>query len=551
MVGQRVRFRSGGHANAVGTIRDYASGYYTVKLEGKKGATVQCTPAAVELCAAAGEREPSAAKRDGGAAAQAETVHLRQRQAERGISREELEVAMRDGEEDIRPGGSVHYKHRGVVYITKDGVGITAWRVELGPCTCHTNAASAAAADARDESFVNGRVTNSRMARFAIGMLNHVVKHHEQADQAEPLAEYLEGIRWHDPGNRNLMSLECVRKLLLIAAAGSLLNPVRCSHCHGVTGFRRCQNPLDENETVLWIRYLLGIKQVHGYSADDRDFLRVDARDVQSAAGSTALGAAAKAGHFRCSLELLRFGANIDDAFHDMHGPCANYHTICVMKLHAQNPKEYVDKCQAASYVDILSMFACAEATGGYQHYGDDELELLPELIQNPQVVAVVKMIISGKIGSTPGPTFATDLRLADVGFEFRLEPGGPKHKIGLVWDGHCWRFLLKPAPCGCHSPRCVRQGQSYPMAMGFVMMPTPRGLALAMWTRDDDLDNPNLREFVAKQEQRRAGNCMWTDPKDLMGIASHQGPWCHNQGVCPVVSRTFRATVGTDGWPK
>ena len=85
---------------------------------------------------------PKAGKKKGGGASasaggKSSTKHLRERQAQRAIPEDELSEAVARGERQEFPDGTVHYRHRGIVYVTgKDGAGITAWRHEPPQCVC-------------------------------------------------------------------------------------------------------------------------------------------------------------------------------------------------------------------------------------------------------------------------------------------------------------------------------------------------------------------------------------------------------------------------------
>ena len=132
---------------------------------------------------------------------------------------------MRDGE---RRGeladDSIMYAHRGVVYGTKDGVGIWAYREEPEQCVCRLAQGGAAAA-----------VSSAAIAELQAGMIRAQTdcvdclgcpRHRTSTDA---VATFLEQVDWSKPKFRGLFSEPYVRGLLLLMAAGSLLVPVQCA----------------------------------------------------------------------------------------------------------------------------------------------------------------------------------------------------------------------------------------------------------------------------------------------------------------------------------
>ena len=67
----------------------------------------------------------------------------------------------------------------------------------------------------------------------------------------DPLAAHLETIDFSKPGYGELLRKR--RGRLVLCAAGSLLVPVRCSHCHGIKRLKRGRDGVDESDAVRWI----------------------------------------------------------------------------------------------------------------------------------------------------------------------------------------------------------------------------------------------------------------------------------------------------------
>ena len=153
---------------------------------------------------------------------------------------------------------------------------------------------------------------------FINGCIGQCGKHDTPTDA---VAASMEALPWEKPGYREALSMVDVRSMLLVLAAGSLLVPRRCPDCHGITCLRRSTNPFDETDAVRWIDYLVALPQ------PDLSPSLVSKRVLHMGGGCTALGAAVKAGHYRCAVRLLKHGASVAAALHDLSGPCAG---VCV-----------------------------------------------------------------------------------------------------------------------------------------------------------------------------------------------------------------------------
>ena len=365
------------------------------------------------------------------------SVHLQERQAERGITEAQLAAARAEGERIEYPDtGAVVYRHKGIVYVTAEGVGVTAYRMDPPQCTCGHVPGSYAASDEdafRYNKGVSGRV-GAAIARIQIGCM--------KADQAadlrgrtpstltEATSRYLESVKWNSPDNRDLLGMRDsgMLQLLLLCAAGSLLVPVRCSTCHGVQKLKRCVHPamgrIDEEVAAQWIRTLLDIAEKRVGSSGLGSVL--NHRDVQLARGSTPLGAAARAGHFRCCIELMRAGASVQQAMHDLED--------VPWGVSSQGVKMY--------------------GIGTYLHHlstqpEEDGLTMVLGIAHYPQVLS---LLAHGYTSPEPGErerALALMRSPAWAAFRELVQEQAPAEVLqsrveGLLYDGRNWRQLLR-----------------------------------------------------------------------------------------------------------
>lgn len=384
-------------------------------------------------------------RRGSGGAAATPSQHLRQRQAERGIMDVDLDEAVRVGERVELPDDTVTYRHKGIVYVTKDGVGLTAYRIEPEQCICKLTPAQVAAATADFESGPNrrnGNPVHAAIGELQIGMFKaqfacrDCLGCQQHRTPTDPVAMFLEHVDFSLPKYRGLFGEGYTRGLLLLMAAGSLLVPVRCATCHGIHKLRRNPNPMDEGSTCTWIRHLLNL------NPRANTMPLIDFREIQLAGGCTPLSAAAKAGHFRCCVDLLRFGASRQEALMDLNGPLAGGHVICFLNHLARSERlEGIRQhlC-AAYYPEILGMLSHPFEQPDHSSFNHCAYPL--------------KMLAAVMERDESGPRRADNLEAAEVTCriasydddppETRLRPGG---KFAFIWDGMYWRQLLK-GPC-------------------------------------------------------------------------------------------------------
>ena len=390
------------------------------------------------------------------------SVHLQERQAERGIADMHLAAAKNEGERVEYPDtGVVVYRHEGTVYVTAEGIGITAYRMNPPQCTCGHDSGNFAAGD-DDASGYNRRVStrvSAAIGRIRIGC----VKADQDADRrgrapsalTEAASRYLENVQWDSPQNRELLGMRDLGmfQLLLLCAAGSLLVPARCGTCHGVQKLKlsvhHAMGRLDEEAAVQWIRTLLDIAQMRpGYSG----LVGVlNHRDAELARGSTPLGAAARAGHFRCCVELLRAGANVQEAMMDLEdvpwgvsSEGVSFYGVGTYLHHMSSQPEADGLTQVlgvAHYPQVLSLLAY-----GYTPAEPGERERALALMRSPAWTAFRGMVQKG------APAEALQ-----------------SHVEGLVYDGRNWRELLRA--------RSVKRGSVSMLMMGGISYVSSLGI--------------------------------------------------------------------------
>lgn len=207
--------------------------------KGEARLCVECVTAKQASCAGGGGNAAAGAVDK---PAERASVHLQERQAERGIADEQLAAAKREGERiEYSDTGTVVYRHKGVVYVTAEGVGVTAYRMDPPQCTCVPGS--------NEEAFGNDQRASGR-AGAAIGRIQiGCMKADQDADRrgrapsllTEATSRYLETVQWSSPQNRELLGMRDsgMLQLLLLCAAGSLLVPIRCGACHGVQKLKR------------------------------------------------------------------------------------------------------------------------------------------------------------------------------------------------------------------------------------------------------------------------------------------------------------------------
>ena len=442
----------------------------------------------------------------GGAGGARATQHLRQRQAERGISDADLEEAVRVGERTELPDDTVHYKHKGVVFVTKDGMGLTAYRVEPEQCICNLTPAQVANARMDFESASirrGGNPVHAAIAELQIGMMKAQFACQDclgcrlHRTPTDPVAMFLERIDFSLPKYRGLFGEGYMRGLLLLMAAGSLLVPVRCDTCHGIHKLRRHPNPIDEGSTCTWIRHLLDL------NPRANTMPLVDYREVQLAGGCTPLSAAAKAGHFRCCVDLLRYGASREDALMDLNGPLAGGHVICFLNQRARMDLSERIRQQlcVAYYPEILQMLSAP-----YRQ---------PDYTTINQCAKLLKINAAAIEQDEGGPKRADSLEGAEVTMRMmsydddppsmRLKPGG---KFGVIWDGFYWRLLLK-GPCS--GPPACAVGErcfecaTYAQSTGICYLRNESDGRPYCGMGADPMHNEGVKTFI-RSECRKAG---------------------------------------------
>ena len=421
--------------------------------KGEARLCVECVTAKQASCAGGGGNAAAGAVDK---PAERASVHLQERQAERGIADEQLAAAKREGERiEYSDTGTVVYRHKGVVYVTAEGVGVTAYRMDPPQCTCVPGS--------NEEAFGNDQRASGR-AGAAIGRIQiGCMKADQDADRrgrapsllTEATSRYLETVQWSSPQNRELLGMRDsgMLQLLLLCAAGSLLVPIRCGACHGVQKLKRsvhhAMGRLDEEVAAQWIRTLLEVAQKRpGYSGLGGV---LDHRDVQLARGSTPLGAAARAGHFRCCVELLRAGASVQEAMSDLEdvpwGVSSDgvrmYGVGTYLHHMADSDETYgLMVLGVAHYPQVLSLLAHGYAP--------------PEPGERERALALMS-----------SPAWAAFRKLCQ---EQAQEQGGVlQYQVeGLLYDGRNWRQVLRvSSPRRSSGMQLLMGGISYVSALG------------------------------------------------------------------------------------
>lgn len=195
------------------------------------------------------------------------TAHLHERQEQRRISDEDLEAAKQHGER-VDYDDCIHCRYKGVCYVTVDGGSsrLTAWRVEPPHCVCSSEppewttwtagptsrgvtAAPTLSVQMTKVGF-SGCAYNKPCDGWRGGCIDSP-QCRQHRTPTDPLAAHLETIDFSKPGYGEL--LRELRGCLVLCAAGSLLVPVRCSHCHGIKRLKRGRDGVDESDAVRWI----------------------------------------------------------------------------------------------------------------------------------------------------------------------------------------------------------------------------------------------------------------------------------------------------------
>ena len=444
----------------------------------------------------------------GSSAAPSASQHLRQRQAERGISRPALEEAIREGERVEHPDGTVRYQHKSVVYVTKGGVGLTAYRLEPEQCICKLTSAQVSDAKASFERGPNRRMgsVSAAIGEIQMGMMQaqsacpDCLQCKQHRTSTDPAAMHLETLDLSLPKFRGVLGEGYVRGLLLLMAAGSQLVPVRCTTCHGVHRLRRHPNSMDEGAACTWIRHLLNL------NPRTNSMPLLEFREVQLAGGCTPLSAAAKAGHFRCCADLLRFGADRFESLMDLNGPLAGGHVICYLNRLAR--MERYEKTRqhlcAAYYPEIIAMLSRPWDDPVYSEF-------------NGCVKFLKMMAASYETEDEKGDSLhrADDLTGVELACTFQLggenvpglpelKPGG---KFGFMWDGFYWRQLLR-GPCA-GPPRCTLgerciEAATYAASSGACYFRDADGRP-SSGMGNDPMNNSSVKGFI-RHECGRAG---------------------------------------------
>eukprot|EP00908_Phaeocystis_cordata_P025278 Transcript_7729.p1 GENE.Transcript_7729~~Transcript_7729.p1 ORF type:complete len:555 (-),score=69.77 Transcript_7729:96-1760(-) len=494
--------------------------------------------------------QPSRARRKkqtaeaGGArcpAAEPATRHLLDRQEQRGISDEELAAAREFGERVEFEDGTVHYRYKGISYVTVDGVGITAWRTEPGHCVCGTSrdapdvlGGAFGPRSKRDHAL---RAVGVGVARASFAGCEHnkpsgeasdgwrggcigAPQCHQHRTPTDALASYFETLDFEKPGFGELLS--SLRGHLILCAAGSLLVPVRCPHCRGVKRLKRGRDALNESDAVRWIHFLLRLQPVDKRPRSGEGSV-VDFRDIHNAGGCTPLGAAAKAGHFRCACVLLQWGADPQAALMDLHGPCADGHVMCLLECKARHMGGMRQHFACAQYDEIIS------SLHDYKPCDEAAVAMLPSLA----FMLNTQLDVYANQGLFPSDDFHGFAVTATTKLG-RERPDGSMEcrRIGLIWDGYCWRILLKAprenavktawGPLG-------EAGASYASSHGFsAFLEMDGNTSAGMHMKG--IENPSVKAFLKKELKKKAGPCNCYHrggacPRGLFERAPREGP--------------------------
>ena len=197
------------------------------------------------------------------------TAHLHERQEQRRISDEDLEAAKQHGER-VDYDDCIHCRYKGVCYVTVDGgSGAASRRGEwsrltvsappsrpsirttwtAGPTSRGVTAAPTLSVQMTKVVF-SGCAYNKPCDGWRGGCIDSP-QCRQHRTPTDPRAAHLETIDFSKPGYGEL--LRELRGCLVLCAAGSLLVPVRCSHCHGIKRLKRGRDGVDESDAVRWI----------------------------------------------------------------------------------------------------------------------------------------------------------------------------------------------------------------------------------------------------------------------------------------------------------
>ena len=254
------------------------------------------------------------------------------------------------------------------------------------------------------------------------------------------LAMILEKRKWGSEQMQDVMSDPYVTGLLIIAASGSLLRPVMCNKCHGVKSLQRSPSPYDESDTLPWLRHLLGVMERNKERKEKMDGMDRYSRSVpdvimdMSVAGCTsALGAAVMAGHYRCTVELLKWGASIELAMRFANGPMEGGHLPCYMMCKSVTPsnRDFRQTTMCSRHEEILALLAYADGVDGFcKGIDEEEEDRVMKWLKDYGVWEEVEQLYERE------------------GFSV----------LGSMWDGLCHRFILK----GSDSYKEVYKGLSH-----------------------------------------------------------------------------------------
>lgn len=449
------------------------------------------------------------------------TDHLRERQAQRKISDEELIQAIENGERSAsREDGTVRYSHKGVVHVTTaDGVGITAYRLEPLQCICGLDDTKLGDnCDDCQATYVGRDISRIQgvLERLSMGILKANLRGCEYLTHSEdnpdtdrvcigppcrvhrnttdPLAMFLERQTWMAPSFRDVLSHPDVIGYLILAAAGSLLRPIRCANCHGVKSLQRSPNAVDESDTLPWLRQLLDLseKQDAGQKAkrkekgiaqpwdDDPCPETKGLNGLQFASnhvggGVTPLGAAAMAGHFRCALELLRRGASPEVAMSTTYGPTAGGHIPCFLVTKALSPScaEFRINSSCSQYAEVLQLLAYAGGEDGFLSLSEEKED---------ECICWLKS--AGLWGEIIGSLESQGLKI-----------------LGSIWDGTCHRFVVKGS-CKCTDERCP-YGATFVCTIGMRLPEAGNPVLPEEMIYCEPMEDPRVLDFVRRCQSK------------------------------------------------
>ena len=127
---------------------------------------------------------------------------------------------------------------------------------------------------------------------------------------------------------------------------------------------KRGKDAIDESDAVRWIEFLLGLEPITTSPGLVPPLHVRESRELSNAGGCTPLSVAAKAGHFRCVLTLLKWGATVEGALMDLSGPCAQGHVMCLLECKAKALGQIRQHFCCAHYDEIIASSGDSAAAG-------------------------------------------------------------------------------------------------------------------------------------------------------------------------------------------